>query len=184
MNGPSSSALGKRSISKSYYPELRARLEELEGFRALLDRVSDAIFVVDAETGIILDVAGAVQSMLGCDADKLKGLAFSNVLPEHIARYAGNLFNNKNDVLQLETEFLCPNCDQKPPVPVEMSLRIVTQKEGRRVVIVARDISERRRNEEALRKSHDELEIRGARTDPGTGPRQPGQVGIPVHRLP
>jgi len=152
--------LGKRSISKSYYPELRARLEELERFRGLLDQVSDAIFVVDAVTGRILDASGAVKAMLGCDAEGLKGVDFARLLPDHIARYAVNLFNHKNEVLQLETEFRCPVCDEARPVPVEMSLRIVEQQGDRCAVIVARDISERRRNEEALRKSHDELEIR------------------------
>ena len=151
--------LGKRSISKSYYPELRARLDELERFRSLLDRVSDTIFVVDAETGVILDVAGSAQSMLNCGAKSLVGTPFNRILPDHIARYAANIFNIKTDVLQLETEFCCPDCPGDP-VPVEMSLRIVQQQEGRRAVIVARDISERRRNEQALRKSHDNLEIR------------------------
>ena len=151
--------LGKRSISKSYYPELRARLDELERFRALLDRVSDTIFVVDAETGLILDVAGSVQPMLNCGTKSLAGTPFTSILPEHIARYAANIFSVNTDVLHLETEFCCPHCPGDP-VPVEMSLRIVQQKDGRRAVIVARDISERRRNEEALRKSHDDLEIR------------------------
>jgi PAS domain S-box-containing protein len=151
--------LGKRSISKSYYPELRARLDELERFRSLLDRVSDTIFVVDAETGVILDVAGSVQSMLNCGIKSLVGTPFNNILPDHIARYAANIFSIKTDVLQLETEFCNPRCPEQL-VPVEMSLRIVQQNEGRRAVIVARDISERRRNEEALRKSHDDLEIR------------------------
>ncbi|WP_419786092.1 ATP-binding protein [Pseudodesulfovibrio sp.] len=152
--------LGKRSISKSYYPELRARLEELERFRTLLDQVSDSIFVVDGASGRIVDAIGAVGSMLGCDAENLKGVEFSRLLPEHIARYAENLFSNENEVLQLETEFRCPTCDNARTVPVEMSLRIVDQMKERWVVIVARDISERRRNEEALRKSHDQLEIR------------------------
>jgi len=152
--------LGKRSISKSYYPELRARLEELERFRGLLDQVSDAIFVVDAVTGLILDASGAVETMLGCNAEGLKGVEFARLLPDHIARYAVNLFSHNNEVLQLETEFRCPVCEEASAVPVEMSLRIVEQQEDRCAVIVARDISERRRNEEALRKSHDELEIR------------------------
>ncbi|MDD3310535.1 PAS domain-containing sensor histidine kinase [Pseudodesulfovibrio sp.] len=152
--------LGKRSISKSYYPELRARLEELERFRGLLDQVSDAIFVVDAVSGLVLDASGAVKAMLGCAAGELKGIEFAKLLPEHIARYAANLFNHKNEVLQLETEFHHPVCGDAPAVPVEMSLRLVEQQGDRCAVIVARDISERRRNEEALRKSHDELEIR------------------------
>jgi len=152
--------LGKRSISKSYYPELRARLDELEHFRALLDRVSDAILIVDADTGIILDVSGSTHAMLGCKAEELAGLYFKKLLPGHISRYTENLFISKNATQNLETEFCCPNSPNSDPVPVEMTLRIVTHHGKRQAVIVARDISERKRNEETLMKSHDQLEIR------------------------
>ncbi len=152
--------LGKRSISKSYYPELKSRLDELEHFRALLDRVSDAILVVDADTGIILDISGSTHAMLGCGIEGLAGLPFKSLLPPHIAKYASNLFNTKSDTLNLETELCCPGCLEHNPVPVEMTFRIVTHQDKRQAVIVARDISERRRNEESLRKSHDQLEIR------------------------
>ena len=74
--------LGKRSISKSYYPELKSRLDELEHFRALLDRVSDAILVVDADTGIILDISGSTHTMLGCGIEGLAGRPFKELLPE------------------------------------------------------------------------------------------------------
>lgn len=151
--------LGKRSISKSYYPELKSRLNELEHFRALLDRVSDAIVVVDANSGVILDVSGATSSMLKCKPEALKGMSFKHLLPDHIARYAENLFNNRSDTMSLETELHCPG-DEKGSVPVEMTLRTVEMQGERKSIIVARDISERKRNEEALRQSHDELEIR------------------------
>jgi PAS domain S-box-containing protein len=152
--------LGRRSISKSYYPELRNRLEELERFRALLDRVSDAIFVVNADTGLIEDFSGATLSMLGCDRKSLLDMPFKGLLPEHIARYANNLFNISTETLSLETEFRHPDAPERQPVPVEMTLRIVEHHKARQAIVVARDISERKRGEEALRKSHDELEIR------------------------
>jgi PAS domain S-box-containing protein len=152
--------LGRRSISKSYYPELKNRLDELERFRALLDRVSDAIFVVDADTGTMADISGSAQTMLGCPASTLIGKPFKELLPAHIARYADNIFTIANDTLSLETDFVCPNRDDRPPVPVEMTMRIVEYQNARQAIIVARDISERKRNEESLRKSHDELEIR------------------------
>lgn len=152
--------LGKRSISKSYYPELKSRLDELEHFRALLDRVSDAIFVVDAETGIILDISGSTHAMLGCGLEELAGLPFKDLLPAHISRYATNLFNTESDILNLETELCCPTCSENKPIPVEITLRIVTLQNMRQAIIVARDISERKHNEETLRKSHDQLEIR------------------------
>lgn len=152
--------LGKRSISKSYYPELRSRLDELEHFRALLDRVSDAILIVDAETGSILDVSGATTAMLTCRPDDILGKEFKTILPPHVARYAANIVFNQSDTLNLETEFRCP-CDAcAPPVPVEVSIKTLKYQESRQAVVVARDISERKRNEEVLRKSHDELEIR------------------------
>ncbi|MDC0335268.1 PAS domain-containing sensor histidine kinase [Pseudodesulfovibrio sp.] len=152
--------LGKRSISKSYYPELKNRLDELEHFRALLDRVSDAILIADADTGRIVDISGATKTMLDCEADTLIGMEFKRLLPDHIARYSHSLFNNKSDTLSLETALHCPEGSDIEAIPVEMTLRIVELHEQRQAIIVARDISERKRNEEALRKSHDELEIR------------------------
>nr|WP_321513319.1 PAS domain-containing sensor histidine kinase [uncultured Pseudodesulfovibrio sp.] len=152
--------LGKRSISKSYYPELKNRLDELEQFRALLDRVNDAIFVVDADTGITLDISGSTATMLGCDAEMLVGKSFKSVLPEHIQRYAANLFHNETKTLSLETSFSQPESPDKPPVPVELTIQLVTFQGSRRAIIVARDISERKINEERLKKSHAQLEIR------------------------
>jgi len=152
--------LGKRSISKSYYPELKNRLDELEHFRALLDRVSDAIIIVDPMTGTILDATGSTESMLGCKTSELCGTSFNLLLPEHIARYSTNLFNSRDENMNLETEFCSPTCKSQTPVAVEMSLRTVEHLGKSRAIIVARDISERKKNEKALRKSHDELEIR------------------------
>lgn len=152
--------LGKRSISKSYYPELRNRLDELEHFRALLDSVSDAILIVDADSGRILDISGSTQVMLGCGIDALRGIEFRKLLPEHIAKYSKNLFSGKNDLISLETTFQCPGNALFIPVPVEMTMRIVELKGARQGIIVARNITERKLSEEALKKSHDELEIR------------------------
>lgn len=151
--------LGKRSISKSYYPELKSRLDELEMFRALLDSVSDSILVVDTESGTILDASGSTEVMLGCPSQSLSGRPFADLLPPHIARYAFNLLHSSQN-LSLETEFLCPTCSGCKSKPVEISLRTAEHQGKNRTVIVARDISERKRAEEALRQSHDELEIR------------------------
>ncbi|OIQ49798.1 Non-motile and phage-resistance protein [Pseudodesulfovibrio hydrargyri] len=152
--------LGKRSISKSYYPELKSRLDELEHFRALLDRVNDAIFVVDADSGVILDISGAADALLGCGPEQLRGMSFKEILPPHIRRHANNLFHNETKTVRLETEFICPFCDGQPPVPVDLTLSLVSFQDQRQAIIVARDISERKRSERALKRSHDQLEIR------------------------
>lgn len=152
--------LGKRSISKSYYPELKKRLDELEHFRALLDRVNDAIFIVDANTGKILDTSGSTDTLLKCSGKSLVNTRFKNILPPHIRRFADNLFQSKTRKIQLETEMFCPICLDAPPVPVEMTINIVIDGDDRQAIIVARDISERKQNEMALKKSHDLLELR------------------------
>lgn len=152
--------LGKRSISKSYYPELKKRLDELEHFRALLDRVSDAIFVVDPDSGDIIDTSGSTETMLGCAPADLAGTPFKDLLPSHIRRHAHNLYNTKNRSVSIETELRCATTTDAAPVPVEISLQLVSHRGTRTAIIVARDISERKRNEEVLRKSHDLLEIR------------------------
>ncbi|MGE4422400.1 MAG: ATP-binding protein [Pseudodesulfovibrio sp.] len=152
--------LGKRSISKSYYPELKSRLDELEHFRALLDRVNDAIFVVDADSGVILDISGAADALLGCGPDQLRGLRFKDILPPHIRRHADNLFHNETKTVRMETEFSCPLCHGTPPVPVDLTLSLVSFQDQRQAIIVARDVSERKRSELALKRSHDQLEIR------------------------
>jgi PAS domain S-box-containing protein len=152
--------LGKRSISKSYYPELKSRLDELEHFRALLDRVNDAIFVVDADSGVILDISGAADALLGCGPEQLRGMSFKDILPPHIRRHANNLFHNETKTVRLETEFTCPTCQGQPPVPVDLTLSLVSFQDQRQAIIVARDISERKRTERALKRSHEQLEIR------------------------
>eukprot|EP00831_Metopus_contortus_P000582 TRINITY_DN10216_c0_g3_i1.p1 TRINITY_DN10216_c0_g3~~TRINITY_DN10216_c0_g3_i1.p1 ORF type:complete len:706 (-),score=125.11 TRINITY_DN10216_c0_g3_i1:408-2525(-) len=152
--------LGKRSISKSYYPELKNRLEELEQFRTLLDRVNDAIFVVDADTGTILDTSGSTHILLDCDPDQIKGSQFKDILPQHIRRHADNLFNNETKTVNLEMEFNCSNRKDPLSIPVDLTLQLVTLGDKRRAIIVARDIRERKRNERALKQSHDLLELR------------------------
>ena len=151
--------LGKRSIGKSYYPELRERVDELEHFRALLDRVSDAIFVMDADSGLIVDISGSTRAMLGCNASSLVGTLFKLLLPEHIKRHADSLFLGGSKKIRIETE-LFPPAGGENGVPVDISLQLVSLHDKRRAIIVARDISERKRSEEALKKSHDLLEIR------------------------
>lgn len=152
--------LGRRSVSKSYYPELKKRIDELEQFRALLDQVSDTIFVIDAETGCIIDVSGASKAMIGCDREALIDIPFATLLPSHIGRYTGNIFNNNTRKIQIETELHSPETPPKMRIPVDMSILLATHAGQRRAIVVARDISERKEAERELKRSHDQLEIR------------------------
>ncbi|HEY3268177.1 MAG TPA: PAS domain S-box protein [Armatimonadota bacterium] len=67
--------LGEGSTRKSYYPELQQRLVQLEEsesrFRAIYDSVSDAIFVLSASTGAVLDVNQRVCDLFGYSREEV-----------------------------------------------------------------------------------------------------------------
>jgi len=144
--------LGEGSLSKSYYPELSERLDELERFRELLDQSNDAIFLVDAESGLILDAAGSAPALLGRDKGRIIGAAFSDFLrPKAAARVAAILAAQGTDA-PLVTDMASPD---GALVPVEMTIRVAQASMRRKAVVVARDISERKKADRALRRAED-----------------------------
>jgi PAS domain S-box-containing protein len=144
--------LGEASLSKSYYPELSERLTELERFRELLDQSNDAIFLVDAGSGEILDAAGSAPALLGRDKGRIIGAGFFEFLrPKAAARIARVLADQGTDA-PLETDLASPD---GAPVPVEMTIRVAQGPARRKAVVVARDVSERRKAERALRRAEE-----------------------------
>ena len=70
---------GEDSVRKSYYPELRRNLQQVERFRALLESSGDAIFTLDAATGIVMDCNHSAQRL--AERDTLEGIALGDILP-------------------------------------------------------------------------------------------------------
>lgn len=146
---------GEHSVSKSYFPELRRRLDELERFRSLLDQTGDAIFLVDGRTGRITDAAGAAGAMLHTRSDELIGRGFTELLPEDAACRLHGLFVGDFAAGRVETTLSLPGDLSGSRPPVEMTFRMASGEDGPMAVIVARDITERRKSEEALRQAEE-----------------------------
>ena len=145
---------GEHSVSKSYYPELKRRLDELERFRSLLDQTGEAIFLVDGHTGRITDAAGAAGVMLRQDRESLIGLPFTQLLPMEATEHLHGLFSGDFAAGRLETVLHRPGGKGTSPA-VEMTFRMASGEEGPIAVIVARDVSERKKNELALRRAEE-----------------------------
>ena len=142
--------LGERSMRKSYYPELREKLEQLERFRELMQRVADAIFVHDARSGRFEDVNQAACDLLGRAEPELRRMVFRDVFGETAETGLRGLFEAEGDgQVEFCAELEFPN----GPVSVDASLKLRTFGDRRLAVTVLRDVTERRQAEMATRAS-------------------------------
>jgi diguanylate cyclase (GGDEF)-like protein/PAS domain S-box-containing protein len=141
--------LGEHNIAKSYYPELKRRLEDLERFRAVVDHANDAIFVFETRGWTIADINKTALSMLGLDRDQVIKAHLSEFFPQEIvARYAGASANaGKGHLL---TSLFGKDGRR---TPVELSVTLHTFAGEGYAVVVARDVTLRQQMEAELDKS-------------------------------
>lgn len=149
--------LGERSMQKSYYPELQKQLSRLELFRVLLDQSKDAILLARLPSLMLVDVSESACGWLGCVPQDLVGRSVPDIFDRAIAEQIETMA--KTDHLAgvekvLVTDF--KKCTGGS-VPVELAIRMVAVKDEVYAVIIARDITERLRVDEALRDSNRRL---------------------------
>lgn len=118
-----------------------------ERYRALLQHASDAVLLLDAAGGAILDANLAVEQLSGYSRDELLTLAPRQLLPAvdelvqaaHQERSNGQLPRESREI---ETELRTRTAQ---PAPVAVSVSAVTHAGQRLLLVIARDISERQR---------------------------------------
>lgn len=144
--------LGERSFQKSYYPELRKRLAELERFRALLDQASDSIFLVALPENQVADCNDSAARRLGRNRKDLIGRDLTDIFPSL------TLCLNKpttRDSAQSDPPpsqpVVCMLDTDNASFPAEITLAERSIEGRRYALIVARDVTDRLRAEEALR---------------------------------
>jgi len=143
--------LGEHSLRKTYYPELQQRLDELERFRSLLDQSNDCIFLLRIPALTFADVNESACRQLGCSQEYFRTHSFSNFVPEEVIARIGKLAitgiaeGKDRDTITTELK----KCSGET-IPVEIAIRLVTFNKEHYGVAVARDITERKRTEQAL----------------------------------
>ncbi len=143
--------LGEHSTRKNYYPELQARLADLERFRALLDQSNDAILLIRLPEGEITDMNWSACEQLGYRRDELLHLQINDLVPGGLPdlSWKGKAVDRHctqtvtTSLTRQDGSFVC----------VEMTLRFTSFGGSDYLVAVARDISERNRILEALTES-------------------------------
>jgi len=143
--------LGEHSTRKNYYPELQARLADLERFKALLDQSNDAILLVGLPEGEITDLNWSACEQLGYRREELLKLRMRDLIHPSTA----DLFTQGDAADHHRIQTLTTSLVRKDgsALSVEMTLRFTSFGGSDYLVAVARDISERNRISEALTES-------------------------------
>ncbi|KCZ72921.1 PAS domain S-box [Candidatus Methanoperedens nitroreducens] len=140
--------------------ERRRAEERLRLFRNLIDRSNDAIFVDNPETGRILDVNGKACTSLGYTREELLNMRVFDieaVLPDDFSwKEHVNEVKRKGYVVMEGRH----RRRDGTTFPVEVNVSYTVIGKNSYTVAVARDITERKRAEESLRRAYDELEMR------------------------
>jgi PAS domain S-box-containing protein len=139
-------------ITESYLAEEALRESE-ERYRALFSAESDTIFVVDRNTGMILDCNSAVSKMYGYSREELIGRPNTQVsaeaeatreATEHPLNHIPFRYHKKKD----GTVF-----------PVEIQADVISLHGNPVIVAAVRDITERKRFEDALKRTNRQLNL-------------------------
>jgi formate hydrogenlyase transcriptional activator len=141
-----------REVSERLLSRVRegeSTIRELKLFRTLVDQCNDAMEVVDPETLRFLDVNEKACSALGYSREELLSLRVFDINPAVTEASAAKIIEELRKSGSFVMESLHRRRDGST-FPVEISMRWV-QIERDYVVAVARDVTERKRAEEALR---------------------------------
>jgi diguanylate cyclase (GGDEF)-like protein/PAS domain S-box-containing protein len=147
--------LGEHSIAKSYYPELKRRLEDLERFRAVIDHANDAIFVFETKGWTVADVNETALAILGLTREAVLSASISLLFPPEIAmRYAGVAAQGGAQA-QFRNGHLVTSLTGRDGrhTPVEITVTLHTFAGAGYAVVVARDVTMRQQMEAELDKS-------------------------------
>jgi len=154
--------LGEQSIRKSYYPELQQRISELERFRALLDETNDVIFLIEVHSGKLADFNISASEKLGYSPQKLSEMSVHDIISpdeiEGMKHIIDNLVKGRKLKNRLTVETFLKRQDNSQ-INVEINISLVRFSDDAYIVMVARDITERKAFENALKSSIKEKEV-------------------------
>ncbi|MEO1783758.1 diguanylate cyclase [Thermodesulfobium sp. 4217-1] len=142
--------LGEDSSKKTYYGELREKIQYLERFRALLDSSTDMIFLINFSNKRLIDANLSVIKNLGFSLKELEKMSILEFININESEYL-EIFDyvvSKDFTKSIVTELICKDGRK---IPVEITITSKRFSSQWYYIIIARDISERIAKEAEIR---------------------------------
>lgn len=143
--------------------DTEARLRDIEQrdfYQGLIEQVSDAIFIVDADSGQVLDANEQAAKSLGISHVDILQLKVNELAQDFAA--ASVWFRKNMLILRRQGEVLATTLYKRLDgtfLPVEIKARLVRFGQKEYVVAIARDLSERHEAMQSLRESEQRFRV-------------------------
>jgi PAS domain S-box-containing protein/putative nucleotidyltransferase with HDIG domain len=123
-------------------------LESEEKYRTLIETDNDAVFIIDAETGIILDANKKADDLLGMPHEKIIGMHQKAIHPEEYSEQCSKILKDSITNGGVVASDVCVFHRSGRNIPVEVSVTIV-ERGGKRIIqSFFRDITKRKHAED------------------------------------
>ncbi len=122
--------------------------ESEEKYRTLIETDNDAVFIIDAETGIILDANKKADDLLGMTHEKIIGMHQKAIHPEEDSDQCARILKDSLTNGGVVAGDICVFHRSGRKIPVEVSVTIV-ERGGKRIIqSFFRDITKRKHAED------------------------------------
>lgn len=142
--------LGEKSLRKSYYPQLKGRLDDLELLRFLLDSVEEGVFTLRGRDLRVIDANKSGCRIFNMELMSLKGKSILKFMPDEARKAISGKTGEKNSKTNIEA-YIAPAKQEK--IPVEINVSSVDTTSGKYFIMVVRNIAERKSYEKRIKRS-------------------------------
>ena len=137
--------------------ERQGGFADADRYRVLFDQANDAIFIHDLG-GLFLEVNGTACERLGYSREELLKMSLRDISPPEQAGLVGQWVEKIRREERITAETVHRTRDGKL-IPVEISSRLIDYGGAPAVLSISRDISERKRMEQALEQERRKLQM-------------------------